>query len=62
MNKSTFCEIKYMNGLFFSKARYTIEVGFKILARTPVPKFPPNYPPSPRLKHLLSDTSSKYIL
>ena len=29
MNRSTFCEIKYMNGLFFSKARYMIRVGFK---------------------------------
>ena len=30
MNRSTFCEIKYMNGLglFFAKARYTIGVGF----------------------------------
>ena len=31
---------KYMNGLFFSKARYMIGVGFKILARTPVPNYP----------------------
>ena len=34
MNRSIFCEIKYMNGLFFSKVRYMIGVGFKILART----------------------------
>ena len=27
MNKSTFCEIKHMNGLFFSKVRYMIGVG-----------------------------------
>ena len=50
MNRSTFCEIKYMNGLFyFSKARYMIGDGFKILARTPVPKLPQSYPhPPPR--------------
>ena len=48
MNKSTFCIIKYMNGLYFSKARYMsreymIGVGFKILARTPVPNLPQSY-------------------
>ena len=36
-----------MNGMFFSMARYMIGVGFKILARTPVPKFPPSYPYPP---------------
>ena len=47
MNMSTFCEIKYMNGLGFLKARYMIRVGgFKILARTPVPKLPQSYPPT----------------
>ena len=51
MKKSTFCEIKYMNGLFFfSKARYMIGVGFKILARTP--KLPPIYPPPEIFTHL----------
>ena len=52
MNKSTFCEIKYMNRLvFFSKAGYMIGVGFKILTRRPVSKFTrvPS-PPSPELK------------
>ena len=33
MNRSTFCEIKYMNRLFFSKVGYMIRVGFKILAK-----------------------------
>ena len=42
MNRSTFCEIKYMNRLvFFSKAGYMIRVGFKILTHTLVPKLPP---------------------
>ena len=41
MNRSTFCEIKYMNRLFFfSKAGYMIGVGFKILTHTPIPKLP----------------------
>ena len=38
--------------LFFSKSRYMIGVGFKILARTPVPKLPPSYPsPLARIKN-----------
>ena len=46
MNMLTFCEIKYMNGLVFLKALYKIGVGgFKILARTPVPKLLQSYPP-----------------
>ena len=45
MNRSTFWMIKYMNGSFFSKARYMNGVGFEILARTPVPKLPLSYPP-----------------
>ena len=45
MNRSTFWMIKYMNGSVFSKARYMIGIGFEILARTPVPKLPPSYPP-----------------
>ena len=50
MNRSIFRMIKYMNGSFFSKARYMNGIGFEILARTPVPKLPPNYPhPAPRL-------------
>ena len=44
MNRSTFCEIKYKIGLFFSKVRYMIGVGFKILVHTPVPKLPQSYP------------------
>ena len=36
-----------MNGSVFSKARYMIGVGFEILARTPVRKLPPSYPPPP---------------
>ena len=40
MNRLTFCEIKYMNWLFFSKAGNMIWVSFKILTRTPVPKLP----------------------
>ena len=43
MNRSTFWMIKYMNGSIFSKARYMNGVGFEILARTPVPKFPSKY-------------------
>ena len=35
MNMSTLCTIKYMNWSYFSKARYMIGVGFKILARAP---------------------------
>ena len=46
MNRSTFWMIKYMNGSVFSKARYMNEVGFEILARTPVPKLPLSYPTS----------------
>ena len=50
VNRSIFRMIKYMNGSFFSKARYMNGIGFEILARTPVPKLPPNYPhPAPRL-------------
>ena len=45
MNRSTFRMIKYRNGSLFSKARYMNGVGFEILARTPVPKFPPKLPP-----------------
>ena len=50
MYRSTFWMIKYMNGSVFSKARYMNGVGFEILARTPVPKFPLSYhpPPPPR--------------
>ena len=49
MNRSTFCEIKYKNRMFVSKAMYMIGVGFVILARTPVPKLHPSYPhPQPR--------------
>ena len=40
MNMLTLCTIKYMNRSYFSKARYMIGVGFKILGRTPVPKLP----------------------
>ena len=47
MIRLIFSEIKYMNGMFFSKTRYMIGVGFKILARTPLPKLPPSYPPTP---------------
>ena len=32
----------------FSKTEYMIGVGFKILARTPVPKLPASYPHPPR--------------
>ena len=35
--------IKYMNGSIFSKARYMKGVGFKLLARTPIPQLPPCY-------------------
>ena len=47
MNRSIFWMIKYMNGSVFSKARYMNGVGFEILARTPVPKLPLSYTPSP---------------
>ena len=46
MNRSTFWMIKYMN--VFSKARYMNRVGFEILARTPEPKLPLRYTPTPR--------------
>ena len=46
MNRSTFCEIKYMNRLsFFSKVGYIIGVVFRILTHTPVPKLPRAPPP-----------------
>ena len=47
MNRSTFWMIKYMNRSIFSKARYMNEVGFEILARTPVPKLALSYPHPP---------------
>ena len=34
LNMSTLCTIKYMNRPYFSKARYMIGVGFKILQNT----------------------------
>ena len=40
MNRSAFQTIKYMNVSIFSKPRYINGVGFKILARTPVPQLP----------------------
>ena len=46
MNMLTFCWIKYMNRSFVSKTKYMIGVGFKNLARTPIPKLPQNYTPS----------------
>ena len=51
MNRSTVCKIKYMKRLgFFSKARYMLGVGFKILTHSPVPTFPESpIPPSPRV-------------
>ena len=51
MNRSTFRTIKCMNGPSFSKAMYMNEVGFGILARTPVPQLPPSYSPSPPPPH-----------
>ena len=51
MNMSTLCTIKYMNRSYFSRARYMIGIGFKILGRTPVPKLPPSYPPPPPRVH-----------
>ena len=44
MNRSTFCEIKYTNRLFFSKAGYMTGDGFKILTRTLIPKLPRSPP------------------
>ena len=60
MNMSTLCTIKYMNRSYFSKARYMIGVGFKILGRTTVPKLPPSYPPPPPApeQHLSDDLLS----
>ena len=50
MNRSTFCEIKYMNRLgFFSKAGHMIGVGFKIQTCTPIPKLPFVCPPPPQV-------------
>ena len=58
MNRSTFCEIKYMNRLFFPKAGYMIGIGFKVLTRTAIPTVPtlPRVPPPPEFKtfHCLS--------
>ena len=65
MNMSTLCTIKYMNRSNFSKARYMIGVGFKILGRTLVPKLPPNFPPSIRIKgipfHLFQHAVSYFL-
>ena len=33
--------------VIFSKTKSMIGVGFKALARTPVPQLPPSYPPPP---------------
>ena len=43
MNRSTFCEIKFMN-VFFSKGQVYDWGWFKILTRTSVPKLPQNGP------------------
>ena len=61
MNMSTFCTIKYMNRSYFSKARYMIGVGFKILGRTPVPKLPPSYPPPPPPPPEVRTTTMRWI-
>ena len=47
MNRSTFCEIKYTNGLFLFKGQVYDRGWFKKMARTPVPKLPQSYPPPP---------------
>ena len=48
MNRSTFCEIKYMNRLgFFSKARYMIGVGFKIRLAHRYQNYHESAPPPP---------------
>ena len=60
MNRSTFCEIKYMNRLFFSKAGYRIGVGFRILTRTRVPKLP-RVPPPPPPEFLKTFSLSVYV-
>ena len=52
MNRSTFCEIKYMKGMFFQ--RPGIYLG---LVRTPIPKLPPIYPPPPRVLTISSVNS-----
>ena len=57
MNRSTFCEIRYMKktggGGVSSKTGYMIGVSFKILICTPLPtlpRAPPPPPPPPSLK------------
>ena len=56
MNKSTLYE---WAGFFFSKARYMIGVGFKILTRTPVPKLSP---PPPGKYIILTSCNQLYQL
>ena len=46
MIRSIFCEIKYMNGLFFSKARYMIGVGFQNTGSHIHSKIAPELPPT----------------
>ena len=41
MNRQFFCEIKHMNRLFFSRARYMIGVGFKNWLAHPYQNYPP---------------------
>ena len=50
MNMSTFCEIKYMNMLFFKKTGYMIGVGFKILTCTPYQNYHEIPTPLPEFK------------
>ena len=48
-------EIKYTYdewAVFFPKARYMIGIGFKIQARTPVPKSPQSYNPHPSMPYI----------
>ena len=59
MNGSTFQTIYYINGSVFSKARYMIEVGFEILARTPVHQLPPKLHPEENNRELGKKKNNK---
>ena len=50
-----------MNGSVFSKSRYMTEVGFEILARTPVPQLFPRHTPTRRDGGYGFDTESEVI-
>ena len=56
-NRSTFCEIKYMNRLGFFKGLVYGWGGFKILTPKPIP----NYPKSNTHTHTITEDMKGYI-